>query len=158
MRIGIISDTHDNLTAIQKAMNVFNKEDVELVLHAGDFCSPFTLMMFKELNCRFIGVFGNNDGDRLMLKKMSDGKIFNSPHEINIGDKKAIISHELPLDALIASQYYDLIVYGHNHQVDTRVVDKTIIINPGECCGWLSGSSTVAICELDEKKTKIVTL
>ncbi len=158
MRIGVISDTHDNLNAINKAVKFFNSEQVDLVLHAGDFVSPFTLMMLKELSCKLIGVFGNNDGDKLMLKKMSEGSIYNSPHTINLGDKRAIISHELPLEALIQSQYYDLIVFGHTHQVDSRVVDKTIIINPGECGGWLSGNSTVAICNLDEKKTQVVTL
>jgi len=158
MKIGIISDTHDNLTEIEKAVKFFNAEKVELVLHAGDFVSPFTLMILKELSCSFVGVFGNNDGDKLMLKKTSNGNIFNSPHSINLGDKKAIISHELPLEALIQSQYYDLIVYGHTHQVDTRVVDRTIVVNPGECGGWLTGNSTVAICILEEKKVQIVTL
>ena len=158
MKIGIISDTHDNLNAISKAVKLFNDQEVEIVLHAGDFCSPFTLMILKELNCKLIGVFGNNDGDKLMLKKMSDGNIFKSPHTINLDDKKVIISHELPLEALIKSQYYDLIVYGHSHNVDSRIVDRTIVINPGECGGWLSGNSTVAICDLNEKRTDIVTL
>lgn len=158
MKIGIISDTHDNLTAIEKAVKFFNSEDVAIVLHAGDFVSPFTLMILKELNCSFVGVFGNNDGDKLMLKKASGGNIFNSPHSINLGEKSVIISHELPLDALIQSQYYDLIVYGHSHQVDTRVIDRTIVVNPGECGAWLSGNSTVALCNLEEKKTQIITL
>jgi putative phosphoesterase len=158
MKIGIISDTHDNLTAISKAVKLFNDESVEIVLHAGDFVSPFTLMLLKELNCKFIGVFGNNDGDKLMLKKMSDGNIFNSPHTINLKGKKIIISHDLPLDALIKSQCYDLIVYGHSHNVDSRVIDRTMVVNPGECGGWLSGNSTVAICDLTEKKTEIITL
>jgi putative phosphoesterase len=158
MKIGVISDTHDNLNAIAKAVKLFNDEKVELVLHAGDFVAPFTLMMLKELECKLIGVFGNNDGDRLMLKKMSGGNIFNSPHTINVGEKKVIISHDLPLDALIQSQYYDLIIYGHTHNVDTRTVEKTMVINPGECGGWLSGNSTVAICDLEERTTNIITL
>ena len=158
MKIGIISDTHDNLTALGKAVEFFNNENLEIVLHAGDFISPFTIMMLKEIRCGFMGVFGNNDGDKLMLKKISDGNIFKSPHTINLGNKKIIISHELPLDALIQSQYYDLIIYGHTHKVDSRVIDKTIVVNPGECGGWLTGNSTVAICDLNEKKTQIVTL
>jgi len=158
MKIGIISDTHDNLHAIAKAVKFFNEEKVEIVLHAGDFVAPFTLMMLKELTCKMVGVFGNNDGDKVMLKKMSDGNIFNSPHEINLGDKRVIMSHELPLDALVASQHYDLIVYGHTHNVDTRVIDRTMVVNPGECGAWLSGNATIAICDLAEKTTDIITL
>ena len=158
MKIGIMSDSHDNLNAISKAVKLFNEEKVELVLHAGDFVAPFTLMMLKELHCKLIGVFGNNDGDKLMLKKMSDGNIFNSPHTINLGDKNVIISHELPLDALIKSQSYDLIVYGHTHNVDTRIINRTMVINPGECGGWLSGNQTVAIIDIVKKKMDVITL
>ncbi|HCL90984.1 MAG TPA: YfcE family phosphodiesterase, partial [Candidatus Atribacteria bacterium] len=50
MKIGIISDTHDNLPKIKKAVGIFNREKVELVLHAGDFVSPFTFLEFKNLN------------------------------------------------------------------------------------------------------------
>jgi putative phosphoesterase len=35
--IGIISDTHDNLPAIKRAVDLFNEKNVDLVLHAGDF-------------------------------------------------------------------------------------------------------------------------
>jgi putative phosphoesterase len=50
MIIGIISDSHDNLTQIKIAVDIFNREKVELVLHAGDFVSPFTFLEFKKLN------------------------------------------------------------------------------------------------------------
>ncbi|MFC1855326.1 metallophosphoesterase [Thermodesulfobacteriota bacterium] len=158
MKIGVISDTHDNLHAISKAVELFNKEKVEIVLHAGDFVAPFTLKILNELKCKLVGVFGNNDGDRIMLKKMSGDNIFNSPHTINLADKKVIISHDLPLEELIQSQCYDLIVYGHSHNVDSRIIDRTMVINPGECGGWLSGNCTVAICDIIEKKTDIITL
>ncbi len=49
MNIGIISDTHDNLALIKKAVTFFNGEKVDLVLHAGDFVSPFTALEFKNL-------------------------------------------------------------------------------------------------------------
>ncbi len=40
--IGILSDSHDNLDAIKKAVNLLNKKKVDLVIHAGDLISPFT--------------------------------------------------------------------------------------------------------------------
>jgi len=49
MRIGLISDTHDNLTLVEKAVKQLNQENVELVLHAGDYTSPFTIAKFKPL-------------------------------------------------------------------------------------------------------------
>ena len=44
MRIGVISDTHDNLLMIKKAVEVFNRHGVGMVVHAGDFIAPFWLM------------------------------------------------------------------------------------------------------------------
>ena len=67
--IGIISDSHDNLAAIRKAVEFFNKKQVKAVLHAGDIISPFTVREFKELNPKLYFVFGNNDGDRVTLTK-----------------------------------------------------------------------------------------
>jgi uncharacterized protein len=50
--IGIISDSHDNLEAIRKAVEFFNNNDVKAVLHAGDLVSPFTARAFKELKSK----------------------------------------------------------------------------------------------------------
>jgi predicted phosphodiesterase len=43
MLIGIISDTHDDMSIIRKAVDLFNEREVGYVLHAGDLISPFTL-------------------------------------------------------------------------------------------------------------------
>ena len=69
MLIGAISDTHDNLPQIEKAVKYLNDQKVGLVLHAGDYVAGFVIPKFKQLNCKLIGVFGNNDGDHELLKK-----------------------------------------------------------------------------------------
>ena len=42
MIIGLISDTHDNLPYIIKAITRLKEEHAKLVLHAGDYIAPFT--------------------------------------------------------------------------------------------------------------------
>lgn len=69
MLIGLISDTHDCFPMLDKVVEKLNKENVGLVLHAGDYVAPFTVIKFRELKAKLIGVFGNNDGDRELLKK-----------------------------------------------------------------------------------------
>ena len=59
--IGVMADSHDNLESIEKAVKVFNQEQVDLVLHAGDLISPFTAQIFQNLESQFLAVFGNND-------------------------------------------------------------------------------------------------
>ena len=72
MLVGLIADTHDRLPYIEKAVKRLNEENVELVLHAGDYVAPFTATKFKELKADLIGVYGNNDGDKQLLKKKFD--------------------------------------------------------------------------------------
>jgi uncharacterized protein len=69
MKIGIISDTHDDIENVRRAIDIFNKEQVQYVIHAGDYVSPGIVMEFKNLNARLIGVLGNNDGERGKLLK-----------------------------------------------------------------------------------------
>src|SRR5512136_2490056 len=71
MLIGALSDTHDTIVLTKKAVSRFNSEGVEQVLHAGDFISPFMIDTLKELAAPLTGVFGNNDGDRLLLERKS---------------------------------------------------------------------------------------
>jgi competence ComEA-like helix-hairpin-helix protein len=70
MRIGLISDTHDNVTMIKAAIKRLNELDVELVLHAGDYISPFTAKPYAELRAKMIGVYGNNCAEREKLKEV----------------------------------------------------------------------------------------
>ena len=161
MKIGIISDTHDNLPQIKIAVEIFNREKVELVLHAGDFVSPFTFLEFKNLNCPLKGIFGNNDGDKLYLQEKSKGvgELYPEPYNVNINSKNVIMLHkEKLIDALAESQKYDVIIYGHTHRSDLRKIGKTLIINPGECGGWLTGKSTIALLDLETLEAKIINL
>lgn len=159
MLIGIISDTHDNLTTIKKAVELFNEKKVEHVIHAGDFTSPFTFRVLKELKCGFTGIFGNNDGDKLLLQKFSDGRIFNQPYIFDLAGKKIVLIHEhFIVDALADSGHYDLVIYGHTHESDIRKVRNTLIVNPGEAGRWLYGRSTAAISDLSSMTAEIINL
>jgi putative phosphoesterase len=160
MKLGIIADTHDNMPKIAQAVELFNREKVDLVLHAGDFISPITAKEFKKLKVKLIGVFGNNDGDKLYLLKRYQkiGELYEDYHELELNNKKIVLMHQPKfLEALIASKVYDLIVYGHTHELDLRE-GTSLVLNPGEAGGWLSGRATVAIVDLATMETEIIEL
>jgi len=160
LKLGILADSHENMPLIAKAVELFNRQEVDLVLHAGDFISAITAKEFKKLKAKLIGVFGNNDGDKLLLQKRFQGigKLYDDYHELEIEGRKIVLMHQPKfLKALIASGKYDLIIYGHTHKVDIRE-GQPLVINPGECGGWLTGRCTVAIVDLETMKVEIYDL
>ncbi|MHC1635050.1 MAG: metallophosphoesterase [Candidatus Methanospirareceae archaeon] len=160
MKVGIIADTHDNMDAIREAVDVLNNEGVEKTIHAGDFVSPFTARAFKELKGGIIGVFGNNDGDKLLLKERYKGigEIYEDPYEFEIGSKRIIVTHKPMIARSIAlTKVYDIVIYGHTHEAEIEKKEGgALIINPGECCGWLTGKRTVAILDLEKEEARII--
>jgi len=165
MLIGLMSDTHDNLPLVDKAVMKLNEANVELTLHAGDFVAPFVIRRFKELKSKLIGVFGNNDGDHFLLKKRfseyENLEIHDAFAEIDVEGVKIALLHgsqsEL-LEALINSGYFDFVVHGHSHNAESRQKGKTFVLNPGEVCGYLSGRSTIALLDTNKREVKIVEL
>jgi hypothetical protein len=111
------------------------------VLHAGDYVSPFVASHFKPLKAPLIRVFGNNDGDRTLLKKkFSELGVdirgifaFVLVDELRIallhGDQTELMRSLLELES------HDVLVSGHTHVAKTYRKGRTLVINPGEACG-----------------------
>jgi len=164
MIIGLIADTHDRLPFIEKAVKRLNEERVELVLHAGDYIAPFVISKLKELNAKFIGVFGNNDGDKMLLKKKfgeNGFEIRGNFAETQVENVKIALlhGHETELmNALINTEAYPIIVHGHTHTAEIRRKGKTLIINPGEVCGYLTGKSTIALLNTKTLEARMIQL
>jgi len=158
--VGIIADTHDNRPAIQKAVDVFNRLGVGLVVHAGDMISPFTILDFKQLHCPMEIVFGNNDGERVGLTAAfrENAQLLPGPREFTFGGRRFLLMHEDGCVAAAAqSEAVDVIVYGHTHDIDVRE-GPPLVINPGEAGGWLRGRSTVAILDTASLSVEIIDL
>jgi putative phosphoesterase len=164
MLIGLISDTHDRLPYINKAIKKLNSLGIDLVLHAGDYVSPFVVTPFKPLRGKMIGVYGNNDREVYLLKKkfkMIDIDIKGRFAEIDINEIKIALIHgddENLLNSIIKSDYYNVVVHGHTHQEKISKKGNTSIINPGEICGYLSGRSTMVILETKKTTTETIFL
>jgi len=163
--IGLIADTHDNLPLVDKAVKKLNEKNVELVLHAGDYVAPFVIPKFKELKAKLIGVFGNNDGDRELLKKRFNEyeglEMRRNFAEILVDGLKIALLHgneEELLKALINSESFDVVVHGHTHRAEVYRRGKTLVVNPGEVCGYLTGKSTIALLDTDTREAEIVEL
>lgn len=159
MKIGLLSDSHDDMAAIAKAVALFNAEGVVRVLHAGDIVSPFTFELFRELRAPFGGVFGNNDGDRLLLRERSAGALHPQPLVVMLDGLRGVIVHEPPLvKSLALGGEFDLVVYGHTHVPDVRKEGAALVVNPGKAATLNQGRSTVVLLETKTREARIVEL
>ncbi len=150
MLAGIISDTHDNMHMLKKAVDLFNERAVEVVLHAGDYIAPFTAREFRRLNCKMVGVFGNNDGEKFGLTKNFEGfaELHEGIHQLDLKGTVVALTHYPEIAGKLAARgAYDVVIYGHTHRADIKKEGATLLINPGECGGWLEGTSTIAILD-----------
>ena len=163
MLIGLISDTHDNLPLVEKAIKRLNDENVTLVLHAGDYTSPFTVPKFRTLNCRLIGVFGNNDGDHELLRKRfietENCEVRGSFAQVDVkGFKIALVHGDEPelQNALVDCGGFDAVVSGHTHVSVNKAKGKTLVVCPGEVCGYLYGKPSLALLDTAKREAKII--
>lgn len=162
--IGILSDSHDNMNAIRKAVEFFNGKKVKAVLHAGDLVSPFTARAFKDLEPKLYFVFGNNDGDKVTLTKWFEE--IGTTSCGNFGDLTidglhiALLhgTNEALVKALAKSGEFDVVVRGHTHDPNVKIIEGVPVINPGEVSGVLTGKSTVALLEIANLNVEIMQL
>lgn len=160
----VVSDSHDNLDAVKRFLEAVKGEEADAVIHAGDIVSPFTLKMFAGY--RLYGVYGNNDGERLVLSKVAaeNGMVLvEQPLFLELGGYKIVVVHGVRgaedthrlVVSLAKSGDFDLVVYGHLHKVDIREVSETLIVNPGTLSGYLAGRRTYAVVDLEKRVVEV---
>jgi putative phosphoesterase len=159
--IGIMSDSHDNCDAIKKAVDFFKKQKCELIIHAGDFVAPFAARELERSACPMRAVFGNCDGEKEGLAKTIRpfGEIREAPFVFFLHNKNFLLTHvHFSLEKYARSGKYEVIVFGHTHKPEIKKTHGSLLINPGETGGWLSGKRSVALYDPDTGETEIVFL
>lgn len=148
--IGIISDSHDNRETLGTAVSLFNEIPCRLVIHAGDFVAPFAARELQSLTCPVKAVFGNCDGEKEGLRQTISafGYIGEAPFCFSEHGLEFLVTHtQFANKSYISSGKYDVLIYGHTHKPEITKHGKTLIINPGEAGGWVTGKSTVALLD-----------
>ena len=164
MKIGVISDTHDQRARILQAVELFSKAKVGLVVHCGDWVSPFSAARFRTFSCPIKGVFGNNDGDHSMHRQRNGDFIeyHNEKFEINIEGRKILVTHGHIagiVENALKSQEYDAVFSGHTHVAHVKKEGRTLWLNPGtlvdETSDAIKGMS-VAIYDIATNSAELI--
>ncbi|MFB6181039.1 MAG: metallophosphoesterase [Candidatus Nanohalobium sp.] len=133
MKIGIVSDTHDNLDAARSAAEFFENH-VDKVVHCGDMVAPFTAELFDR-GFDFYYIRGNNDGEWNLKETVEEfGEFYNNIAELEFGGRKIAAYHgteEEVVESLVDSEKYDYVLRGHTHERKLERKNDTVEINPG---------------------------
>ena len=172
MRIGIISDTHDRLAAIDLAFDFFVSRRVDLVVHCGDWKSLSRLERFladaTKHGLPVRGVLGNNDKDPDSFIKMAstfigDYILKEGVLEIELDDDSRLAvyhGHHAPtLRKVLANDAYSIVMLGHTHKPKIVTHENKLVINPGSTAFSIPRSKTwspsVAIVDTDTHEASI---
>ena len=101
MFVGVISDTHDRLPAIDRALALFERRNVQAVIHTGDVVAPFAARRLLVWTGSLYITYGNNDGERAGLKGVLP-QIVDGPLSVELGGRRILVHHfvEEPLAEL----------------------------------------------------------
>ena len=162
MKIAIVSDSHDNLVNIDKVLAFCKKEEIKIILHCGDLCSPSIVKYLAE---NFAGqiwwIEGNVHGE---LKKMSDiSEYFANTHYLGEEGSPAIPGINLKIylthypevaEAVAKTGNYDYVFYGHTHQPWEETINSALVVNPGTLAGMFN-KATFAVLDTAAKKLEL---
>lgn len=135
MKVGIISDTHDDIQLTKEAVEIFHTRNVDIIIHAGDFTSPEMLRLFKDNNCKFVLGNGDIDVERINMESQECGfECITDVCDFNIDDKRILVIHgdKVPVfREAVSSGKYNYIIKGHTHLFEDYISKNSRILNPG---------------------------
>ena len=163
MKLAIISDSHDNLPNIYKALDYLKKQGIKTIIHCGDVCAPAALREFaKNFSGQIHLVYGNVDGDHegfeKFVKEFGNIKIYGEVGELELEGKKIAFTHRPEAAKELAkTAKYNLVFYGHNHKPWEEKIGKTKLLNPGTLAGMFY-KATFAVYDTKTEKAELVIL
>ncbi|MDQ1330569.1 MAG: uncharacterized protein QG578_832 [Thermodesulfobacteriota bacterium] len=155
MLIAVMSDSHDNIPNLRKAISIICKERAGMIIHCGDFTAPFMLQELEVAGIPVHGVFGNNDGDQYLLTKLSLTSLKNIVlhgliGEVDAGGFPIAFTHQgMVGEGLASTAKYKMVCYGHSHLYLEKRIGETILLNPGEIMGK---EGNPGFCMVDTEK------
>jgi putative phosphoesterase len=141
MRIGILSDTHGNVTRTATAAALLKVHGVETVFHCGDIGSEQVLIelagQFGEGGIPVHAVLGNVDPWNPGIARFpSDAgvEVHGARYETVCDGRRVVMLHgheSARLEAAAADGGFDYVLTGHTHCREDRRIGRTRVINPG---------------------------
>ena len=160
MRIGVVGDTHNQMTNVEKIVGLFRESRVERVIHTGDITQPTVLERFATLEVPLLGVYGNNDhAERERLRSQAEHfgmDLADPPRTIDWAGRRILVVHDPESTPANLPTDLDLVLHGHTHRHRLEQQGETLIFNPGECAGLMPGRNAVGLINLLSLETQLL--
>ena len=162
MRIGIISDTHDDLQALDQALGTLRAEGIGVLLHCGDLCTPATIEALVDFNTWVArGNMDRHPNLEAAARRTIGGDRFADRHQLTLTGRSAILLHghrDEELRSVISAGEVAYVFHGHTHRRRDQRVGPTRIINPGALGGmrWQRRSFCILDLAADEAEFRTV--
>jgi len=147
MRFVAISDTHDNLKAIEDLISALKGEVFDFVVHAGDVIAPFSMKALEKLGKKLYIAFGNNDGEKKILTSIAEKNGWEIGEIIEFPNGVVYHGTDIRIVEILKKTIHKYLIIGHTHVPKVERLNGKILINPGEVCGYQTGKRTFAIVE-----------
>lgn len=158
MRLGIISDTHDQLERTLLAVRLLLEGGAEALAHCGDITGPEIVAACAVLPCYF--AFGNHDADAVphleRAARESGAVCLGWGGEVALAGKRVAVAHghmHTDVRRLLAGRP-DYLFSGHSHIAGDRWEGPTRRINPGALHG--ADEFTVALVDLGSGEARFL--
>ena len=162
MKVAIVSDIHDNIWNLDKALKIIEKKGISTAIFCGDYCAPTTFKLATEKFKKAYCIWGNVDGEKFKITQtiyeahVEHVKLLGDFGGTEIGGKKIAIIHNPPIArGLASSGLYDAVFYGHTHEARIEKIGNTLLANPGEVMGK-NGKPSFGIWNSEKNDIKII--
>jgi putative phosphoesterase len=157
MRLGVVSDSHNNVPHVQAAVAVLQQEQVDVVVHCGDVGGPEVVELFAAWPTHFVA--GNCDSAVQLRTIVERSQLTYHPlrAELELAGRKIAVLHSHVLGSMAAaieSNQFDLICYGHTHRPEFHREGTALVLNPGAL--HRATEYSLAIVELDDLSVRHV--
>ena len=161
MKIGIISDSHDQIQLMVAGAKAAVEAGAEAILHCGDVVAPSSLHRINDLGVPIHVIHGNNTGDLVSLSRLSAKpgsmiRYYGQDAGIELAGKRIFMVHYPHYArAMAATGEWDIVCCGHSHKTSIEQLDnikggKTLFIDAGTVGGVGTSPATWILGDLDD--------
>ncbi len=161
MRIGVLSDTHNNVKNTEAALEYFRGAGITRLFHCGDITGMGTVLLFAGFEVTFVQGNGDYARDEIVTGMLAIGgqRVLPARWSGTVGGRRIGMAHgdsHGVLYDLIRDGKHDYVFHGHSHRRRDETVGRTRVINPGALGGKRDQSRSVAVVDLEAGSVEFV--